>query len=66
MAIDQETAERYAVILDSLRRAGAPIPTNDVWIAAGAMQWGSLLLTTDPHFRAVTQIVAEILDPHVG
>jgi tRNA(fMet)-specific endonuclease VapC len=66
IAMDQETAERYAVILESLRRAGAPIPTNDVWIAAGAMQWGSLLLTTDPHFRAVTQIVAEILDPHAG
>lgn len=62
--IDEETAERYAVIVDSLRRIGAPIPTNDIWIAASAMQYGSLLLTTDPHFRAVSQVVAEILEPH--
>jgi predicted nucleic acid-binding protein len=64
--IDEETAERYAVILDSLRRTGTPIPVNDIWIAASAMQHGSVLLTTDPHFRAVAQIVAEILEPHVS
>jgi tRNA(fMet)-specific endonuclease VapC len=61
VAVDEETAVRYAVIHSSLRRAGAPIPTNDMWIAASAMQTGSVLLTTDPHFRAVSQIVAEIL-----
>jgi tRNA(fMet)-specific endonuclease VapC len=64
-AIDEETAVRYAVILDSLRLAGAPIPTNDIWIAASAMQLGSVLVTTDPHFRAVAQIVAEILEPQM-
>jgi len=62
--IDEETAERYAVIYDALRQAGNPIPTNDIWIAASAMQHGSVLLTTDPHFRSVAQIVAEILEPH--
>lgn len=61
--VDEETAERYGVIQDALRRAGSPIPTNDIWIAASVMQHGSVLLTTDPHFRAVAQIVAEILDP---
>jgi tRNA(fMet)-specific endonuclease VapC len=64
--VDEETAERYALILDSLRRAGTPIPTNDVWIAASAMQYGSVLLTTDPHFRAVAQIAAEILEPYIS
>jgi tRNA(fMet)-specific endonuclease VapC len=63
VAVNEETAERYAVILDSLRRAGAPIPTNDIWIAAGAMQLGSILVTTDPHFREVAQIAVEILQP---
>jgi tRNA(fMet)-specific endonuclease VapC len=63
VVVDEETAERYAVIFDSLRRAGAMIPTNDIWIAASAMQCGSALLTTDPHFRAVTQIMADIWDP---
>lgn len=62
--IDDETAERYAVIVDSLRRAGTPIPTNDIWIAASAMQHGSILQTTDPHFQAVHQVVSEVWDPH--
>jgi tRNA(fMet)-specific endonuclease VapC len=59
VAVDEQTAARYAFILDALRRAGAPIPTNDVWIAASVMQLGSVLVTTDPHFRRVPQIVAE-------
>ena len=62
--VDEETAERYAVILDSLRRPGKMIPTNDIWIGAGAMQSGSALLTTDPHFGAIGQIMAELFDPH--
>lgn len=61
--VDEETSGRYAVIFDSLRRAGSLIPTNDIWIAASAMQFGSVLLTTDPHFRSVTQVVAEIYEP---
>lgn len=63
-AVDEETAQRYAVIFDSLRRLGHPIPTNDIWIAASAMQLGSVLVTTDPHFRNVAQIVAEVLEPY--
>ena len=65
VAVDEETAQRYAVVLDSLRRAGTPIPTNDVWIAASAMQSGSILVTTDPHFRVVVQLVVEILQPEL-
>jgi tRNA(fMet)-specific endonuclease VapC len=65
VTMDEETASRYAVILDSLRRVGAPIPTNDIWIAASAMQLGSVLVTTDPHFKGVAQIVVEVLEPHL-
>jgi tRNA(fMet)-specific endonuclease VapC len=32
--VTEETAARYAVILNSLWQAGTPIPTNDIWIAA--------------------------------
>ncbi len=63
VAMDDETAERYAVIFDSLRRTGRPISTNDIWIAASAMQLGARLVTTDTDFHAVSQIVAEILRP---
>ena len=57
VTVDEETAERYAVILRSLRKAGRPIPTNDIWIAASAMQHGAKLVTCDPHFLAVSQAV---------
>lgn len=55
--VDDETAERYAVILDGLWEAGTPIPTNDIWIAASAMQYGLKVVTTDVHFLRVPQIV---------
>lgn len=57
LSIDDETAERYAVILDGLWAAGTPIPTNDMWIAASAMQYGLKVVTTDAHFLKVPQIV---------
>ncbi len=58
-----ETADRYAVILTALREAGTPIPTNDVWIAASAMEHGLRLLTTDSHHRKVGQVVVDHFAP---
>jgi len=40
----------------SLQSAGTPIPTNDVWIAATAMQHGLGVLTTDAHFTRIRQV----------
>lgn len=57
--LDEETAERYAAIITYLRSKGTPIPTNDLWIAATAMQYGLKLLTTDGHYRSVPQIIVE-------
>lgn len=59
--IDDETAERYSVILDYLKKSGNPIPTNDIWIAASAMQHGLVLITSDQHFSILPQIVSEIM-----
>ena len=56
LRIEQETAECYGEIQASLRKAGTPIPTNDIWIAASAMQHGLRVVTTDAHFRLVLQI----------
>lgn len=56
MPLDFETAERYADILLYLRERGTPIPTNGIWIAATAMQWGLRLLTTDAHFGRLPQV----------
>ena len=61
--VDEETAARYAVILDSLWKAGTPIPTNDIWIAASAMQHGLRLLTTDAHYQKIDQVIVDYLAP---
>jgi len=55
--IDEETAERYAAIFAYLRAQGTPIPTNDIWIAASAMQHGLKLITTDKHYLKLPQII---------
>lgn len=47
------TADRYARIAVNLRRKGQPIPTNDIWIAAHAMETGADLVSADQHFEAV-------------
>lgn len=59
--IDRETADRYAFILDGLRRAGTPIPTNDLWTAASAMQHGLRILATDAHYLKVSQVVTDLI-----
>lgn len=61
IAIDEDTSDRYAVILNSLWQAGTPIPTNDIWIAASAMQYGLKLVTTDKHFSFVSQVIIECI-----
>jgi len=47
------TADNYALIYAALRRKGKPIPTNDMWIAASALEHGAGLLTLDAHFAEV-------------
>jgi tRNA(fMet)-specific endonuclease VapC len=51
------TADRFGRIAARLRRKGTPIPTNDVWLAAHAMETGADLLSFDEHFRLVDGIV---------
>lgn len=60
--IDEETSERYAVIIQSLWMKGTPIPTNDLWIAASAMQYGLKVLTTDKHYLEVPQIITKYFE----
>lgn len=61
--VGEETAQRYAMILNDLRRSGGVIPTNDIWIAASAMEHGLRLLTTDNHYERVRQIVVSRFAP---
>ena len=50
---DLATARWYAQINADLKRQGSPIPTNDIWIAAAALQHNLTLDTRDEHFRKV-------------
>jgi tRNA(fMet)-specific endonuclease VapC len=47
------TADRFGRIASALRRAGTPIPTNDIWIAAHAFESGAELVSFDAHFAQV-------------
>ncbi len=60
--MNEDTAERYAVILNSLWSAGTPIPTTDIWIAASAMHHGLRVLTTDAHYQSVTHVIVDYFD----
>lgn len=55
--VTSETAERFAIVASALRDAGRPIPTNDVWIAAHALETGATLVSFDAHFAAVSGLV---------
>jgi len=49
----RETAEIFGLIKNTLRTSGRPIPVNDIWIAAHALETGSILLTYDNHFSDI-------------
>ena len=52
--LGEVTADRYSRIVLQLKKDGTPIPVNDVWIAAQAMEHGADLLTSDRHFEKIS------------
>ena len=53
---DEQTTHHYALVFTHLRKEGRPIPTNDLWIAALAIQYDLPLLTLDSHFSKIPQL----------
>jgi len=53
----RETAEQYARLFVQLKRAGTPVPDNDLWIAALALEHDLLLITRDEHFQRIPQLL---------
>lgn len=49
----QATADLYALVFAALRRKGRPVPSNDLWVAAAALEHGAALLTFDAHFAEI-------------
>lgn len=51
--VTDDTAERYGILVSQLMRQGTPLPTNDIWIAASALDVGARLVSYDAHFSHV-------------
>ena len=54
--VNLESAEIYATLRERLRELGRPIPDNDLWIAALAVQHEAPILSRDSHFDAVAGV----------
>ena len=59
LSCDMGTARLYGQVKDELRKIGRPIPDNDAWIAAIAVQFGLTLVTRDAHFQNVSGLQLE-------
>lgn len=55
--ITSDTANFYSQIYCSLKNKGNPIPTNDMWIAAQALENGCVLCSYDKHFKAIEGLI---------
>jgi tRNA(fMet)-specific endonuclease VapC len=57
---DESAADWYGQIKKQLRAKGRPIPENDIWIAAMALQYDYILATRDNHFQEVEKLSTEV------
>ncbi|MBQ6245914.1 MAG: type II toxin-antitoxin system VapC family toxin [Kiritimatiellae bacterium] len=55
--VTRDIAERYGYVKAALKKNGTPIPENDIWIAATALETGSRLVTYDSDFANVGGLV---------
>lgn len=53
LTCDPNTARWYGRITQQLRQQGRPIPQNDIWIAAIALQHTLTVVTRDQHFQHI-------------
>jgi tRNA(fMet)-specific endonuclease VapC len=58
--VDEETSEYFGRISAKLASKGQPIPVNDMWIAACAMQLGLTVATTDEHYKRIEGLIHEM------
>ncbi len=56
VTVGDPTSRSYANLKYFLRKAGTPIPENDIWIAALAVEHGVPVLTLDGHFEKLPQV----------
>ena len=58
--ITASSAERYGEIKDMLRKAGHPVPTNDIWIAVQAIEANATIISFDHHFTYIAEIGVDV------
>ena len=56
LPVELETAHHYALLRNELKKAGTPVPSNDIWIAALALQHGEPIVSRDTHFDCIASI----------
>lgn len=56
LGCDTETARVYGKVKNALRIKGHPIPENDIWIAAIAIQHDLTLVSRDAHFSEIENL----------
>jgi tRNA(fMet)-specific endonuclease VapC len=59
--VDDAASVLYSEMVVSLRRAGTPLPTNDIWIAAVAAREAAAVLTYDAHFTSIVRVGVRVL-----
>ena len=62
ITLTSATTDLYAKVFRTLRAAGTPIPINDIWLAAQALEHGAVLVSHDQHFNAVANLQTMILE----
>ena len=60
--VTPDTFPHYASVFVALRKAGTPIPLNDVWIAASALEFHGHLLTSDRDYLRIPSLECTVLD----
>jgi len=56
LACDIGASKEYGRIKNILHKKGSPIPENDIWIAALAMEHGLTLISRDEHFQKIDEL----------
>lgn len=59
--VDKQVSRAYGKLFAELKRAGRPLPINDVWIAATAIANGAPLLTFDRDFEGISSLDSVLL-----
>ena len=62
---DKDTSNVYGEIKSQLVKSGQPIPDNDIWIAAIAIQFDAVLASQDRHFDKIDELTV-VAPPSAG